>query len=129
MALIDRSSQDKVPSRSYLSEPQTNLWKEGMENWQPANTVLPQLFADQPSSPPALPPNAPVGAATGQRSHEIDYELFGEEMEIKLDPGETVPPRGVHLHDPLHQQRSHRKTPGRIRLSLPRENRPAQPRP
>ena len=36
------------------------------------------------------PPPPPPG---GQRAHEIDYEIFGEEMqfvEIELDPGETV---------------------------------------
>ena len=38
----------------------------------------------------ATPPPPPPG---GQRADEIDYEIFGEEMqyvEVELDPGETV---------------------------------------
>ena len=31
--------------------PQTNIWKNGMAAWAPANSVLPQLFADVPSTP------------------------------------------------------------------------------
>lgn len=68
--------------------PQTHVWKEGMANWAPAQTMLPHLFpaAAAPLSPPSPPPSA-------GRCHEVDYELFGEEMqivEVELDPGETV---------------------------------------
>ncbi len=73
--------------------PQTNIWKEGMANWAPAGTVLPQLFADVPSSPPAIPTGTAMGSDPGQRCHEVDYELFGDDMQIvqiELDPGETV---------------------------------------
>jgi len=42
--------------------PQTNIWKEGMANWAPAGTVLPQLFADVPSSPPAIPTGTAMGS-------------------------------------------------------------------
>ena len=57
-----------------------------MSAWQPAGTVLPQHFSGSPAPPP-------LTGASGQRSHEVDYELFGDDMqivEIELDPGETV---------------------------------------
>lgn len=68
---------------------QSNLWKSGMANWQPAGQLLPHLFPGGTDAPPAMPPAPP----TGRRSHELDYELFGDDMqivEVELDPGETV---------------------------------------
>ncbi len=64
------------------------VWRDGMANWAPASDALPQLFAT--GGPPPLPMGAAVAS---KRSHELDYELIGEEMqiiEIELDPGETV---------------------------------------
>jgi uncharacterized protein (TIGR00266 family) len=66
---------------------ETNIWSEGMSEWQAAAKVLPALFQGAGSPPPV-----PSGAAGG-RSHEIDYEIIGESIqmvEIELDPGETV---------------------------------------
>ncbi len=64
-----------------------------MANWTAAVEVLPELFGHTgtQSGPPAIP----TGGAPpmGQTSHEIDYEIFGDDMqivEVELDPGETV---------------------------------------
>ena len=73
--------------------PQTNIWKQGMPNWQAAWITLPQLFSEVPGSPPALPPGTSTGSPGGQQCHEVDFELFGNDMqivEVELDPGETV---------------------------------------
>lgn len=66
----------------------TFVWKSGMTEWQPAGKVLPQLF---PAS--AAPPPPPIPGMAGKRSHEIDFTILGESMqmvEIELDPNETV---------------------------------------
>jgi hypothetical protein len=73
--------------------PQTRVWSSGMANWAAAGEVMPALFGAAPSStPPAMPGGGPP-PVMGTRSHEIDYEIFGDDMqlvEIELDPGETV---------------------------------------
>ncbi|MFN0126513.1 MAG: TIGR00266 family protein [Verrucomicrobiales bacterium] len=64
--------------------PATMMWTQGAAGWLPASQALPRLFAGAGAPPP--PP-------TGQRAHEIDFEVIGNEMqivEIELDPGETV---------------------------------------
>lgn len=73
--------------------PQTKVWSSGMANWTAAVEVLPELFGHTgtQSGPPAIP----TGSAPpmGQISHEVDYEIFGDDMqivEVELDPGETV---------------------------------------
>ncbi len=73
-------------------QPQTFLWSEGLPDWAPARELLPQLFAASRSTPPPLPQLTMV-TSSGRRSHEIDFEIFGDDMqlvEIELDPGETV---------------------------------------
>lgn len=70
--------------------PQTLVWTQSMAGWETAGKVLPGLF-DRPDLPPALPPGPPP--LVGKRSHEIDYEIIGESIqmvEIELDPGEAV---------------------------------------
>jgi uncharacterized protein (TIGR00266 family) len=73
--------------------PQTRVWSSGMANWATAGEVMPALFGTAPSStPPAMPGGGPP-PVMGTRSHEIDFEIFGDDMqlvEIELDPGETV---------------------------------------
>ena len=63
---------------------ETLVWSQGMSDWQPIAT----LAALQQQTVQAPPP--PGG---GMQAHEIDYEIFGQEMqfvEIELDPGESA---------------------------------------
>jgi len=72
--------------RSGAITAQTMVWTDGMAGWQPAAQALPGRFA-KAGAPPPLPP------AAGKRSHEIDFEIIGDDLqmvEIELDPGETV---------------------------------------
>ena len=72
---------------------QTLVWSEGMADWKPAGEVLPELFAQTKTAPPPLPSGPPPFGGTSRRSHEVDYEIHGDDMqlvEIELDPGETV---------------------------------------
>lgn len=73
---------------------QTPVWTAGMANWQSAGQALAQLFSGTPppmAMPPAAPP--PMGGGFPMKAHEVDYEIFGDDMqivEVELDPGETV---------------------------------------
>ena len=70
----------------------TVVWSQGMGDWQPASQALPQLFSAHPAKDELAPPPIPHAAATTQ-CHEVDYEIFGDDMqivEVELDPGETV---------------------------------------
>ena len=61
-----------------------HVFKQGMPDWQPIGTVGEFAGTSPPGPPP--PPRATGGV------HEIDYEIFGEEMqfvEITLDPSEA----------------------------------------
>ncbi|HEX3126742.1 MAG TPA: TIGR00266 family protein [Thermoanaerobaculia bacterium] len=65
------------------------VFSEGMANWVPitSQSEFASGFGAAPATA-AAPPPPPVRSA----AHEIDYELFGEEMqyvEITLDPGEA----------------------------------------
>ncbi len=63
----------------------TLVWREGFADWQPASEVA------ELNNPAAATGNPPPVA--GQQAHEIDYEIFGHEMqfvEIELDPEESV---------------------------------------
>ncbi|HEX2746721.1 MAG TPA: AIM24 family protein, partial [Verrucomicrobiales bacterium] len=78
--------------------PATLVWMEGMADWKPLREVRPDLAAAAAGGvSPVLPavPSSPSYAAPGtqQKSHDVDFTLIGEEMqiiEIELDPGETV---------------------------------------
>jgi len=64
-----------------------HVFTEGMSGWQPANQV-PEIASAAPK--PASPPPMPRG---GMTSDEVDFEVFGHEMqfvEVELDPGESV---------------------------------------
>jgi len=68
-----------------LINEKTLLFGPGMTNWTKL-AHLPQFSGSSASPPP--PP-----ISSGQMAHEIDYEIFGEEMqfvEVELDPGESV---------------------------------------
>ena len=73
----------------------TLVWKEGMGDWKPLRDVRPDLASGGTGGPAAgLPPLHATPLQSGQqRSHDVDFQLIGEEMqiiEIELDPGETV---------------------------------------
>ena len=75
-----------------LLKPDTLVWSEGMAGWEPASKALPELFATTiaVSAPPPLPAG---GASPSRRSHVVDFEIHGDDMqlvEVELDPGETV---------------------------------------
>jgi uncharacterized protein (TIGR00266 family) len=66
--------------------PQTLVWGPGVTEWTEARHVVSLgTGAGVPAGPPQVP--------TGRRADEIDYELFGDDMqfvEVTLDPGEVV---------------------------------------
>lgn len=71
---------------SSAAGPSTLVWGPGVSSWTEARHI-PALGAG--SQRTTTPPRAP----TTRRSDEIDYELFGDDMqyvEITLDPGEVV---------------------------------------
>ena len=59
--------------------PATLVWMDGMADWKPLRDVRPDLATGVPaagvSGVPAMPPPQ-------RKSHEIDYLLIGEEMQI-----------------------------------------------
>lgn len=64
--------------------PTASVWREGFADWQPASQVAELQQVGDGSSPPLV---------SGRQAHEIDYEIFGHEMqfvEIELDHGESV---------------------------------------
>jgi uncharacterized protein (TIGR00266 family) len=68
----------------------TMVWAQGAAGWLPAAQAMPERFAG--AMPPPVPGFGPP-AAGGQRAHEIDFEIIGNEMqivEIELDPAEVV---------------------------------------
>ncbi|MDJ0834943.1 MAG: TIGR00266 family protein [Acidobacteriota bacterium] len=84
-------SQDQLMGmiRSGQVRGDTYVFTQGMENWLPMRDV-PELNQGGTAAPP---PQAASGGFGGMQSHEIDYEIHGEEMqfvEIELDPDETV---------------------------------------
>jgi uncharacterized protein (TIGR00266 family) len=75
--------------------PATRVWTNGMADWLPATQALPHLFAGAGAPEAGSPPPMAAAAASygGKSSHEVDYEIFGDDMqivEVELDPGETV---------------------------------------
>jgi uncharacterized protein (TIGR00266 family) len=64
----------------------TLVWREGFQNWLPISQVpeLSQAVGFSTQSPPGM---------SGLQAHEIDYEIFGAEMqfvEVELDPNESA---------------------------------------
>jgi hypothetical protein len=72
----------------------TLVYTHGMENWAPLSSV--PRFSSAPGGTPAAP------MAPGRVSHEIDFQIFGSEMqfvEVELDPGEsTIAEAGVLMY-------------------------------
>jgi uncharacterized protein (TIGR00266 family) len=67
----------------------TLVYTGGMTNWTPLKDV-PQLAARLGGGAPATPG---VPTVPGRQSHEIDFKIYGNEMqfvEVYLDPGESA---------------------------------------
>lgn len=85
----NQADEGELPSliESGAVTPQTKVWSKGMENWVTAGQALSQYFGAPPTASAGPPP------MSSQQSHEVDYEIFGDDMqivEVELDPGETV---------------------------------------
>ena len=80
------SREELVRNLSSPDGPKTLVWGPGVHEWTEARHVV-NLGAG--STHKTAPPRAP----RGRRTDEIDFELFGDDMqfvEITLDPGEVV---------------------------------------
>jgi uncharacterized protein (TIGR00266 family) len=67
----------------------TLVFTAGMTNWAPISTV-PQFVPYLKGGVTPPPPSIPGG---GRQAHEIDFKIFGEDMqfiEVELDPGESA---------------------------------------
>lgn len=85
----DEEMEEKVQSGAVQSA--TLVFHDEMANWEPAGrrAELKEFFHDR-SEQAIPPPKAPARPSTV--AHEIDYEVFGDDMqfvEITLDPGEA----------------------------------------
>jgi uncharacterized protein (TIGR00266 family) len=70
----------------------TLAFTRGMATWTPI-AHIPELRAYVTPSGTGMVPPVPASGAWGKRSHEIDFEVFGDDLqfvEITLDPNETV---------------------------------------
>jgi uncharacterized protein (TIGR00266 family) len=67
----------------------TLVFTGGMSDWKPLREV-PQLAVRLGGGAPAAPP---LAAVPGRQSHEIEFKIYGNEMqfvEVMLDPGESA---------------------------------------
>jgi len=70
------------------SDPNGHAWRDGFTDWLPISEISELSGADTP-----MPVGAPPPPARMQRADEVDYEIFGQEMqfvEVELDPGESA---------------------------------------
>ncbi len=76
---------DQAAMRQQLAaHPEGLVWREGFAEWMPGSSVA--EFGRDAAAPPPTPVH-------GTLSDEIDYKIFGEDMqfvEIELDPGESA---------------------------------------
>lgn len=64
-------------------------WRDGLAEWQPITSIA-EL---NPALGVAVPTPPPAAASAQTRADEIDYKVFGAEMqfvEVELDPGESA---------------------------------------
>ncbi|MFH1216916.1 MAG: TIGR00266 family protein [Pseudomonadota bacterium] len=74
-----------------LYTPQTFIWKEGYEKWQPLGDV--PEFRPGSTGSRHIPTPPMENLKQMQKAHEIDFEIFGHEMqfvEIELDQHESA---------------------------------------
>jgi uncharacterized protein (TIGR00266 family) len=77
--------------RSQQADSRTFAFTQGMNEWIPLGQI-PQ-FQQYFRSFAAAPPPPPSPGTTWRRCHELDYEVFGDDIqfvEITLDPNESV---------------------------------------
>ncbi len=70
-------------------KPTDHVWCQGMGEWAQVSSVA--EFAG--AAPAAAPASGPPQAPSARTSHEIDYEILGDDMqvvEVELDPGEVI---------------------------------------
>ncbi|HVS02105.1 MAG TPA: TIGR00266 family protein [Thermoanaerobaculia bacterium] len=85
-------SADEVTCRARAGEldRSAHVFTQGMANWEPIGSRAELAAAFDGSAAAAVPP--PPAPTARSAADEIDYEVFGEEMqfvEITLDPGEA----------------------------------------
>jgi uncharacterized protein (TIGR00266 family) len=76
--------------RMARANPNGHAWRDGFATWQPIAQVAELAAGASAAAPPPAMPPPPAGRS---RAHDIDYRIFGEEMqfvEIELDPGESA---------------------------------------
>lgn len=80
----EKITQEQLPKliAQGLIRPSTLVWTQGMADWQPAGTAMPDLFENNPGS--SIPPISPAGIGRGDRhrTDDIDYEIFGDDMQV-----------------------------------------------
>ncbi len=72
------------------ANPNGFCWRQGFAEWIPISSC-PELRAE--SAAGNLPVPAPPPPSAGSRSDQIDYRIYGEDMqfvEVELDPGESA---------------------------------------
>jgi uncharacterized protein (TIGR00266 family) len=70
------------------ANPHGHAWREGFDQWRP----IAEIQELQGSTTP-IPSKAPPPPLASRKTDEIDYEIFGQEMqfvEVELDPGESA---------------------------------------
>ncbi len=74
--------------RNGSMQPGTLVFTPGMTDWQPiSKTEVFALYFSRGAPPARIP------AAPGRMAHEIDFKIYGEELqfvEVELDPGESA---------------------------------------
>lgn len=84
-------SEDEVVRRARAGgvDPSAHVFRQGMDGWAPIGSRA--EFAEAMRGAVPMPPPPPPGGPY-QTAHEIDYEIFGQELqyvEITLDPNEA----------------------------------------
>jgi uncharacterized protein (TIGR00266 family) len=79
--------------RNGQAKAETLAFRQGMATWTPLIHFAEFRNEFAPQGTGMMPPPVPARTAWGKQSHEIDFEIFGDDLqfvEITLDPNETV---------------------------------------